>query len=72
MLAYQLREAIIAVKRREKSGARLITIPHGSVLKLTGKSEEPGLVDVLWQELPVAVFLQDLESRGAVVQLARA
>ena len=71
MPVYQLREAIVAVKRREENGARLITIPHGSLLKLAGTSEEAGLVDVIWQERHVAVFMQDLESRGALVQRAR-
>lgn len=71
MPVYQLREAIVAVKRREENGVRIITIPHGSLVKLTGTSEEPGLVDVVWQERQVAVFMQDLESRGALVQRAR-
>ena len=72
MPVYQLREAIVAVRRREENGVRIITIPHGSLVKLMGTSGEPGLVDVIWQEWHVAVFMQDLESRGALVQqLAR-
>jgi len=71
-MVYQLREAIMAVKPRAETGVRIVTIPHGSLLKLKGKSDEPGLVDVVWQERQLAVFLQDLESRGALVQLAQA
>jgi len=70
LMVYQLREAIVALSPREETGVRIVTIPLGSVLRLKGKSEEPGLVDVVWQERQLSVFLQDLESRGALVHRA--
>ena len=69
---YLIREAMVAVRPAGESGVRIVTIPHGSVIELPDSSKVTGLVDIRWQGRDFAVFMQDLESRGAIVHAVHA
>jgi hypothetical protein len=68
---FRLREAIIAVPSLRDS-LTIITVPHGAVLEVVGEPQKSGLVEVLWEGRQIAVFMCDIESRGALVQVAKA
>jgi len=69
---FRLREAIVALHPRSEESLTILTVPHGAVLKLLGEPQKSGLVDVLWNGRRIAVFLQDIESRGEVIEVASA
>jgi hypothetical protein len=66
----RLREAIIAVPSLRQS-LTIITVPHGAVLEVVGEPQKSGLVEVLWEGRPIAVFIRDIESRGELVAVAK-
>jgi hypothetical protein len=69
---FRLREAIVALLPTSEESLTILTVPHGAVLKLLGEPQKSGLVDVLWNGRHIAVFLQDIESRGEVIEVASA
>ncbi len=68
---FRLREAIIAVPSLRDS-LTIITVPHGAVLEVVGEPQKSGLVEVLWEGRQIAVFMCDIESRGELIQVAKA
>ena len=68
---FRIREAIVAV-HSSSSGLTIITVPRDAVIKLIGKPEKSGLVEAIWNESRIGVFLQDINSRGESIQVASA
>jgi hypothetical protein len=64
---FRLREAIVAVRSSSEENQTTITVPHGAVLKILGEPRKSGLVEVLWNGRRIAVYLQDIKSRGELV-----
>ena len=69
---FRLREAIVAVHTASSESLTIFTVPRGAVIKVMGEPQKSGLVDVLWNGRRIAVFLQDIESRGEVIEVASA
>ena len=67
---FRLREAIVAIPSLRQS-LTIITVPHGVVLEVVGEPQKSGLVEVLWEGLGIKVFIQDLDSRGELVEIAK-
>jgi len=66
----RLREAIIAIPSLPQS-LMIVTVPHGAVVEVVGEPQKSGLVEVLWEGRPIAVFIRDIESRGELVAVAK-
>jgi hypothetical protein len=69
---FRLREAIVAVPPSSGESLTIITVPHGVVLEVVGEPQKSGLVEVLWEGRHIAVFIQDIESRGELIKVAKA
>jgi hypothetical protein len=68
---FRLREAIIAIPSLRQS-LTIITVPRDVVLEVVGEPQKSGLVEVLWEGRPIAVFVRDIESRGELIKAAKA
>ena len=68
---FRLREAIVAIPSLRQS-LTIITVPRDVVLEVVGEPQKSGLVEVLWEGRQIAVFVQDIESRGELIKVAKA
>jgi|HubBroStandDraft_6_1064221.scaffolds.fasta_scaffold438822_1 hypothetical protein len=68
---FRLREAIIAIPALRQS-LTIITVPRDVVLEVVGEPQKSGLVEVLWDGRPIAVFVRDIESRGEAIEVSSA
>lgn len=68
---FRLREAIVAVHTSFAESLTIITIPHGAVIKLMGEPQKAGLVEAIWKGRRIAVFVQDIQSRGELIEAAK-
>jgi hypothetical protein len=69
--SFRLREAIVAIPSLRQS-LTIITVPRDVVLEVVGEPQKSGLVEVLWEGRHIAVFVQDIESRGEPIKVAKA
>jgi len=69
---FRLREAIVGVYSSSSESLTIITVPHGAVIKLMGEPQKSGLVEAIWNGRRIAVFMQDIKSRGESIQVANA
>jgi hypothetical protein len=67
---FKLREAIVAVHTTSSASPPIFTVPRGTVIKVMGEPQKSGLVEAVWNGRRIAVFLQDIESRGEVIEVA--
>ena len=52
---------------------RAVTIPAGTIIQVaSGPADSDGMVNVVWQERKVEMFLVDLTARGAEITDKRA
>ena len=68
----KLREAIVAVHTPSSESLTIFTVPRGAVIKVMGEPEKSGLVEAVWDGRRIAVFIQDIQSRGESIQVASA
>jgi len=68
---FRLREAIIALHPKPEERLSIITVPHDAVLEVVGEPQNSGLVEVLWEGRPIAVFIRDIESRGELIKVVK-
>jgi hypothetical protein len=68
---FRLREAIVAVPVSNQA-LTIVTVPRDAMLEVMGEPQKSGLVEVLWEGRHIAVFVQDIESRGELVEIAKA
>jgi|HubBroStandDraft_4_1064222.scaffolds.fasta_scaffold1452929_1 hypothetical protein len=68
---FKLREPTVAVHIPSSESLTIFTVPRGAI-KPMGEPEKSGLVEAVWNGRRIAVFLQDIESRGAAIQVASA
>lgn len=61
--SYRVVSPFVAIKSVE-DGHKTITIPDGSVIKVCGKVQQSGLVDVQLNGEIVAVFMRDIDKRA--------
>jgi|SRR6185436_6495383 len=71
---YRITSAIAAVKLEERPGSSLrdptgilVKIPAGVFVELDGTVAPSGLVTVIWEQDPYAVFYEDLTGVGQMV-----
>jgi hypothetical protein len=67
---FKLREAIVAVHTPTSESLTIFTVPRGAVIKVMGEPQKSGLVEAVWNGRRIAVFIQDIESRGESVEVA--
>ena len=67
---FKLREAIVAVHNASLDSLTIFTVPRGAVIKVMCEPQKSGLVEVVWEERRIAVFIQDVQSRGEPIQVA--
>lgn len=74
LVRYRITSAIAAVKLEEHPGSSLrnptgilVKIPAGVFVELDGTVAPSGLVTVIWEQDPYAVFYEDLTGVGQVV-----
>jgi len=67
---YRLQEPIIAIHPVSERGHTLRAVPRHMILEVVGDPQKSGLVDVLWDGQHIAVFIQDLKSRGELVEIS--
>jgi hypothetical protein len=67
---FKLREAIVAVRTPSSESLTIFTVPRGAVIKVMGEPQKSGLVEAIWDGRRIAVFIQDIESRGESVEVA--
>jgi hypothetical protein len=54
-----------ALALKFKNGTRqLITVPVNSIITIQSDSVGERLVNVIWQEMPFQMFMQDIRERG--------
>ena len=69
---FKLREAIVAVDTASSQSLTIFTVPRGAVIKAMGEPQKSGLVEAIWNGQRIAVFIQDVRSRGESIQVASA
>ena len=69
---FKLREAIVAVHTPTSESLTIFTVPRGAVIKVMGEPQKSGLVEAIWNGRRIAVFIQDIRSRGESVEVASA
>lgn len=69
---FKLREAIVAVHTASSDSLTIFTVPRGAVIKVMGEPQKSGLVEAVWDERRIAVFMQDIQTRGESIQVASA
>jgi hypothetical protein len=67
---FKLREAIVAVHTPTSESLTIFTVPRGAVIKVMGEPQKSGLVEAVWNGRRIAVFIQDIQSRGESIQAA--
>ena len=67
---FKLREAIVAVHTPSSESLTIFTVPRGAVIKVMGEPQKSGLVEAVWDARRIAVFIQDVQSRGESVEVA--
>jgi hypothetical protein len=70
MNTYQLREAMVGLHRDLDGQTHVITLQTSSLLTVTRNALrlQSGLVDALWEDRTVSVFIQDLKARGDLIR----
>lgn len=73
-LCYRLSKPVRAVKMQEHPGSSLrsptgtlLEIPDNAVVELEGRADASGLSNVFWNGEVFAVFCEDLEENGQIV-----
>jgi hypothetical protein len=66
---FKLREAIVAVHTPSSESLTIFTVPRGAVIKMMGEPQKSGLVEAVWDGRRIAVFIQDVQSRGESVEV---
>lgn len=70
---YRLNSPTMAVQAGGTNGRMSIfTVPTGAVIEVLGAIQQSGLVDVRFQGRVVAMFLQDIQTRGVRLRSAAA
>ena len=69
---FKLREAIVAVHTASSQSLTIFTVPRGAVIQAMGEPQKSGLVEAIWNGQRIAVFIQDVRSRGESIQVASA
>jgi len=72
MQNYRLREAMVAVSRDADGNMKIITLPVGAELAVAAITLQSGLVDTAWANQAIAVFVQDLKTRGELIRVTAA
>ena len=67
---FKLREPIVAVRTPSSESLTIFTVPRGAIIKVMGEPQKSGLVEAVWDERRIAVFIQDVQSRGESVEAA--
>jgi uncharacterized protein YraI len=67
-LTYRVREEFLAVVDEPPRPFEFVTIAAGARVVIRGQVKESGLVDVLYQDEIVTVFVRDLETKTDVVE----
>lgn len=60
---YHVLSPFIAIKPLE-DGYKIITIPTGCTIEISGEVQRSGLIDVVFEGETVAVFLRDIDGRA--------
>lgn len=68
MLKYRVREPLLAILGDPGMVGKFITIEPGSVITVKGTGQHFGFVDVRFGDLPVKVFMRDIEKRADRVE----
>ena len=68
MMTYHVREPFIAVRDEPPAPFAFTTLTPGSTIKVLGAVQQSGLVDVLYNDQIVAVFMRDIEARAERIQ----
>jgi hypothetical protein len=69
---FRLREAIAALRPTSEESLTIFTVPRDVVLQVIGEPETSGLVELLWEGRRIKAFMQDIESRGELIEVAKA
>jgi hypothetical protein len=67
-MTYHVREPFIAVRDEPPAPFAFTTLTPGSTIKVLGEVQQSGLVDVLYNDQIVAVFMRDIEARAERIQ----
>ena len=67
-MTYHVREPFLAVRDVPPTPFTFATITPGSIIKVVGEVQQSGLVDVLFDDQIVAVFMRDVETRADLVK----
>ena len=62
-MLYKLKSPIVGVEH-SSSGMHITQIASGETLRIADNAGESGLVEIVYQERTIGVFLQDLRERG--------
>ena len=80
MVAYQLKQAIIALAKTDDKPVKVVTLSAGSILRASGPvlpesklidiNCDAGLIDIDCHGQTLSVYRRDLESRAEKLELA--
>jgi hypothetical protein len=68
-MVYKLRRDIVGVYSKPEAGKRLVTIPTGAELDVPKGPLRLGIVEVIWQDRRVGVFLRDIKPHADKVDV---
>ena len=70
-MRYRLTQAIVASRKGiTDPESRRLALPAGAILRMPMESPLRGLIDAEWEGQVVEVFVEDVRSRGWLVELA--
>jgi hypothetical protein len=64
-MCYRLNEPIVADRKTGR-----IALPAGTVLRVPQDTPSRGLIEAEWDGQPISVFIEDVKSRGTLVEIA--
>ena len=70
VMRYQLKQPIMAV-RKAFANMRIV-LPSGALLNIRVETPARGLIEVEWNQEVVRVFVEDVRSRGVLVDVVDA
>lgn len=70
-MRYRLNEPIVANRRGPSNTAAVrVALPVGSILRIPADVPSRGLIDAEWDGQEVSVFVEDVRSRGTILEVA--
>jgi len=72
-MRYRLNMPIVAARKEFlEAVSAMIALPVGAVLRVPGDTPSRGLIEAEWDGTTVRVFVEDVRSRGTLIEVADA